>query len=520
VLTKKIGVRNLRGFYGLAKIDIKPITILVGKNSSGKSTFARLFPLIRQSVEVSTKGAMLWFGQFVDFGSFTNSISKGSNTEEMILEFDIDLNQRGDDGLLPTRRAGSNRYLFADDAQVIATVYLKYDQKNNKTYTSKLELIIFDNFVSVAYDSYGWLTELVINGEEVKHRENIKGFSGSGRIIPTFNLFKAKSEPEGNVSYTHDSFYYRRRTVSYIRSRSHGGLADDTIMSVFNSIDLNYDSEILKQLKKLNLSSSYLTAYFNRLKNDSYDFNLFKQYMLLCNLSQLTDSLNHAIATDFSSVKYIKPLRATAQRYYRHQELDVDEIDSEGANIAMYLESITSGQRVALNAWLKSNIGLEVFPKQEGGHIELTLRDSNTDKEFNLADMGFGYSQVLPIFLQLWMMDNNKKSRSVLGVDTGFSTVVIEQPELHLHPEMQAKLGDVFAGLFGNPSSNRIIVETHSPHIINRLGQLVADKKISSDAIGLYLFETDSEGRSSVTEATFTDDGYLANWPFGFFEPQ
>ena len=65
-------IQNLRSLVDTGHIDLKPITILVGRNSSGKSSFARIFPLLRQSIEASKRGPILWWGRLVDFGKLKN----------------------------------------------------------------------------------------------------------------------------------------------------------------------------------------------------------------------------------------------------------------------------------------------------------------------------------------------------------------------------------------------------------------------------------------------------------------
>src|SRR5437899_3142974 len=64
-----IRIQNLRSLVDTGSISLKPLTLLVGANSSGKSTFLRFFPLLRQSVETPTDAPLLWFGRYVDFGS-------------------------------------------------------------------------------------------------------------------------------------------------------------------------------------------------------------------------------------------------------------------------------------------------------------------------------------------------------------------------------------------------------------------------------------------------------------------
>lgn len=75
-MLQSIRLRNLRSFADTDNspyIDLKPITVLIGKNSSGKSTFLRSLPLLRQSVEAHTTGPILWYSSYVDFGAFSEA---------------------------------------------------------------------------------------------------------------------------------------------------------------------------------------------------------------------------------------------------------------------------------------------------------------------------------------------------------------------------------------------------------------------------------------------------------------
>lgn len=78
-----IRIQNLRSLTDTTTIQLKPLTVLVGKNSVGKSTFARTFPLLRQTCEAQKKSPILWYGKFVDFGDFNTAINK-KNTEDGI----------------------------------------------------------------------------------------------------------------------------------------------------------------------------------------------------------------------------------------------------------------------------------------------------------------------------------------------------------------------------------------------------------------------------------------------------
>ena len=85
---KSIGIKNLRSLRDTKQMEIKPINILVGSNSSGKSTFLRLFPLMKQSLRNKINGPILWAGDdddYVDFGSFSEAVN--NNSKEKIIKF-------------------------------------------------------------------------------------------------------------------------------------------------------------------------------------------------------------------------------------------------------------------------------------------------------------------------------------------------------------------------------------------------------------------------------------------------
>ena len=142
---------------------------------------------------------------------------------------------------------------------------------------------------------------------------------------------------------------------------------------------------------------------------------------------------------------------------------------------------------------------------------ELVLTDLRTKTEVTHRDIGIGISQVLPVLV------------SALGNQN--KTVVIEQPEIHLHPAIQAELGDVFIeGAL--KQKNSFILETHSEHLILRLLRRIReadDIEIKtkngikpSDLMILYV-DPQKEG-AQVYEIPVNEDGEFDRpWPEGFF---
>ncbi|RYH60650.1 MAG: DUF3696 domain-containing protein, partial [Alcaligenaceae bacterium] len=192
-------------------------------------------------------------------------------------------------------------------------------------------------------------------------------------------------------------------------------------------------------------------------------------------------------------------------------------------------------ERDSLNLWTQENFGFTLSIRNSGGHLSLNIQPENEGDNIesrNMADVGLGYSQIVPVALQLWAAKNRRASENIrktsLRGNTGnpTRTVVVEQPELHLHPAYQAKIADVFAGSI-KPSSSRnedssliIIAETHSSNLISRLGELISLGRLDHSDVQILVFEESSnqtEG-AQVRIATFDDEGILKNWPIGFFD--
>lgn len=123
----------------------------------------------------------------------------------------------------------------------------------------------------------------------------------------------------------------------------------------------------------------------------------------------------------------------------------------------------------------------------------------------NLYQKGTGVSQLLPVLLVCLMARAG-------------STVLIEQPELHLHPSAQQKLGDFF--LVMTRAGRRLIIETHSEYLITRLRKLIAVDSYDSGDIGIVFAEKSRRKSNSTvyTKGLINEDGAIDNWPAGFFD--
>ena len=122
----------------------------------------------------------------------------------------------------------------------------------------------------------------------------------------------------------------------------------------------------------------------------------------------------------------------------------------------------------------------------------------------NLAAEGFGTNALISLLLQV--------SRASEG-----ASVLIEEPEIHLHPKAQAELAEVLSEE-AKTHGKQMIMATHSEHILSRLLTLVAEKKLSKDDLAVYSFEKDDDGTCTASEIEVTDSGQVIGGLKGFFD--
>lgn len=135
---------------------------------------------------------------------------------------------------------------------------------------------------------------------------------------------------------------------------------------------------------------------------------------------------------------------------------------------------------------------------------ELVLFDERTKTVVTHRDVGIGISQVLPVLVAAYGSEGK--------------LIAMEQPEIHLHPALQAELGDVFIEAALGERKNTFILETHSEHLILRLMRRIREGKISPDDIGVVFVEPLANG-SRFVELRIDEEGdFIDEWPGGFFE--
>ncbi|MAC39549.1 MAG: hypothetical protein CMH93_08510, partial [Oceanicaulis sp.] len=229
--------------------------------------------------------------------------------------------------------------------------------------------------------------------------------------------------------------------------------------------------------------------------------------------------LEAAYEEQLDQIYYLGPLRQYPQRDYlwtRSRPTDVGQrgekaIDAilaateskETRNLKYKAKHKSFQEMVAF--WLKEMGLIEEFKVEEiapnSSRWQARVRTRKNASEVLLTDVGFGISQVLPVVTLLQYVPEG-------------ATVILEQPEIHLHPLAQAALADVIIQA-ATHRNVQVILESHSEHLLLRLQRRIAEDVISSNDVRLYFCDA-PKGKSEITELEVDLMGNIKNWPDRF----
>jgi predicted ATPase len=540
----KIRIQNLRGLRDTGFIEVKPITFLLGSNSSGKSTFLRTFPLIKQSVASRTTGPILWYGDLVDFGSFDEVISKISDesmagtqqANEICFAYKFKLPRSPKTGISSSTRPRFSAAHFrlyqnlpiAEDLDITLEVGISAETRNrDNTFCRRIILSFADQKIEIEINSSEEVTKFEINS---KNRRPVEGKllvdPVVGGFLPHFFTLRDKGEREDDL-YQAPGYGRMRNSIlrmdirECVKGLIHHKSGDQMIVNLIRGFSLGSSQEMLKSIKSMNTGGEVWKKNVGKWDVDNEEYQKLQELIIGNSVPLLLSFCDEYVSIFARHANYIGPARATAERYYRSQNLAVGEVDYQGKNLAMFIRNLTDSEKKDFAGWTEKYFSFSVHVSSSGDHVSLKLREKGQTSDINLADTGFGFSQILPILTQLWWL--LKKSRRS-SMNSSPITFAIEQPELHLHPKLQALLADAFIAAVNEAKGKgidlRLIIETHSPTLINRLGHRIAKGKISKDEVSVVLFNRSSSlDPVHIDIASYDDDGFLDNWPIGFFEP-
>lgn len=209
-------------------------------------------------------------------------------------------------------------------------------------------------------------------------------------------------------------------------------------------------------------------------------------------------------------VNYIGPIRVPASRNVEIGTLSRSSVVGKDGNKAfsILLNSYLNDKKLFNNVseWLSKHLegqGLN-FERNSPTSGSYSLYVKHGKAKVNVADVGLGLSQVLPVILQSF-------------IDDGSDILAVEQPALHIHPAAHVDVIERLA--FSAKEFNRCcVVETHSKNVLLGVRRMVADKEcpITADDVIIYFVDIDGD-RALMKPIHVEDDGSLDDWPYGVF---
>ena len=220
------------------------------------------------------------------------------------------------------------------------------------------------------------------------------------------------------------------------------------------------------------------------------------------------------------SIYYLGPLREYPRREYHWAGSRPEDVGQRGERTMDAILAATSREetrslgfrrrhkpfQAMIAHWLRELGLIQNFRLEEiarGANLYRAMVETSPSTVTTpLTDVGFGVSQILPVLVLLYYVPEG-------------STVLMEQPEIHLHPAVQSGLADVMLNVAG-VRNLQIVVESHSEHLMRRLQRRVAEQRASSDDVKLY-FVSSRRGRAQASDLLLNMWGEIENWPENFF---
>ncbi len=240
--------------------------------------------------------------------------------------------------------------------------------------------------------------------------------------------------------------------------------------------------------------------------------------------ADFVQSLNLVQEKLFRSIAYLGPLRTKAERLYSWSGTEPESVGYVGENtVSAMLAARTRKISMGFNkrsfpfeqviAQKLKDMGLiESFQvkaiSRNRQDYEVKVKTRGSAGLVDLPDVGFGVSQVLPVLVECFYAPAN-------------SIILMEQPEIHLHPRAQSLLADVMIDAInaredGKDRNIQLIIETHSEHFLRRLQRRIAEDHISRDRVSAY-FADISKTPARLEQLKLDVFGNVTNWPENFF---
>lgn len=594
---KEFQLTNFKAFSNPDPIPIRPITLIFGPNSSGKSSIIQALLLLKQTLQDDNLNAVLSpKGNEVDLGSFYEFVHRHETGRTVSFKIGIELNN---EKLKPWLQP------FLEECSFLAlkpTFF--YDKETQQIKFSSLELFIGDDlepvvtfnfkptadsinrnhhFWRVLWDNhFSDFTDSVKTGARQIKEKLVKELDS----LRERNEKKSKNTPkekppikrkmgglpdyvvsdEGDINSISEELEALDRILERLNDYSFESFVEDILKlknSDFPKLEITkfLPSKLLYNPEEVLGVLPHLIIWSDIKKDlEKYAENRESRIEVLCDLvvetrdiyddtiteltwdgrivssflpSDIALYVGKVLSKKLSKIIYIGPLRQQPERYYIHRGNKVEQVGKSGTLAADLLlqdeEMLKQTSEFIEKLDKRYELKVQKFVPQKDNNrsseeekqlsedevpniFSLRLYDKTTDTHANIADVGFGISQVLPVVVQSAVSQN--------------ATLCIEQPELHLHPGAQRELGDLFIESALGERKNTFIIETHSEHLILRIlrrirettnGNIENRTPIRPEDVSVIYAEPSPNGTKLYPIRVTKNGDFADRWPAGFF---
>lgn len=535
-LIRSLALRNFKGFSDEVRIELRPITLLFGANSAGKSSVLQALQYMREILERQNVNAdrTLQGGDAVDLGGFLNLVNGRDSQKQIEIAVEMELGATSIPELVPDA--------FEDWQTSDEQVWWMYDTLQNirrevKTVAIRLSIGWNEQREQPIVQGY----EIATNGEWcLSIASNRDGRDAQMRINHANSIFMVDAPDGEELLSLLDDFVNPEDLAQPVErpedsqpTQSPGKTS--ILPPLFRAVQeagLERPGDGLR---------AWLTGFRGALPRlDQMLFipapgakgveNVYMVREFTAFLSWLTVGPALLLREQLGQMRYIGPLRRIPPRGLEVSLTKSDSAWSDG--MAAWETLVTGSQDLVerVSDWMQSPAKLGTgyavtrkayqefdpnhpVPQPIGPIRKRAQLVDGSGMTLQLQDVGVGISQVLPVV--------------VAAQDGSASVVCIEQPELHIHPAVQVGLGDLFIDGAVNQGLS-FLIETHSEHLILRLlrriretaelTSKVIDQPLSPALIGVYCLNK-RNGAVAIDEIPVTNDGDFAKpWPHGFFD--
>lgn len=431
-MLKHLRIQNFKCWEDTGTIDMAPITLFFGANSSGKSSIGQFLMMLKQTVEEHDQEAVFYLGgenSVVSLNSYEEMVFQGNLEKNIIFEYQWLPNR---DSSLTLRNSSNPRESFSGNGLAFQAKVDVPDSKRSP--------------------------------------------------IPSIHEFKYKLvNKDGKSGEPEFSFGMKRKKHIYSAQKEW-----------YYVVESPFDLKLRPGSDPHYINNDI--PFTNPVNFYSFPRNVTNIYI---NTENFSTTFHYEHEELFRSLFYLGPLRTKTERWYHYhtipKSVGYEGQYTVGAILAAQdrnykIEVGTRSTELSFEAFIAlklKDMGLiEEFKVQQVNQqmYEVKIKTKGAETWVNLSDVGFGVSQVLPVLVQCFYAPEK-------------SIILIDQPEVHLHPYAQSALADVMIDVIESKSdlgkgfkerNIQLIIETHSEHFLRRLQRRIAEGKLSEDKVAAY----------------------------------